>query len=176
MNGKDLEKWLTLFHKLDCQAGTIRTHKGKHAYNHNEHSRAEHWRSHYQQLLNIGQEVLWCNLLQKVLWKNKYSYEQDTMEETMEGLIKNYNSWNIKLCSAMKKKWCERQTSSCWKLSTSLAKQRQVLSTDFLSWKRAVCVSRTLGVRYDLKITTINTRKSNTDKHQKYYKKIKTQH
>lgn len=70
---KSWKKLLTLFHKLDCQAGTIRAHKGKHAYNHNEHSGAEHWRSHYQQLLNIGQEVLWRNLLQKVLWKNKHT-------------------------------------------------------------------------------------------------------
>lgn len=61
------KKWLTLFHKLDCQAGTIGAHEGKHAYNHNEHSRAEHRRSHDQQLLNVGQEVLGRNLLQKVL-------------------------------------------------------------------------------------------------------------
>lgn len=27
-------------------------------------------------------------------------------------------------------------TSSCWKLSTSRAKQRQVLSTDFLSYQK----------------------------------------
>lgn len=54
---------------------------------------------------------------------------------TTEEGIRNYDSWYIILCPAIKK-WFERQTSSCWKLSTSLAKQRQVLSTDFLSWKR----------------------------------------
>lgn len=79
VNGKGFggkkKKRLTLFHKLDCQTGTIRAHKGKHAYNHNEHSRAEHWRSHYQQLLDVGQQVLWRNLLQKVLWKNKHMHE-----------------------------------------------------------------------------------------------------
>lgn len=80
------KKWLTLLHKLDCQAGTIGAHKGKHAYNHNEHSRAEHRRSHDQQLLNVGQEVLWRNLLQKVLLKNKHVHELAMIEEAVQKL------------------------------------------------------------------------------------------
>lgn len=84
---------LTLFHKLDCEAGAVGAHEWKHAHNHDKHPRAEHRRGHYQQLLNVGQQVPWRNFLQQVLLIYRYMHISWGAGKQMEEIIPKQQTW-----------------------------------------------------------------------------------
>lgn len=79
---------LTLLHKLNSQSWAVGAHQGEHADHHYKHPRAQNWWGHYQQLLNICQQIFGGNLLEQILHKHKKDKKYYIVSQQLDDFMK----------------------------------------------------------------------------------------